>query len=168
MRKYVTVCIAVIFYALPMNAEIQTGLMKSIVSNEEMYLLVNKVVVPCKPFGIVPLESLGKKSGQSTECGRELKLFFQNHPHAYNFAREHVYKEQTYHIEFLKEGCVLYGNGPETYSEMLLREGLAVIEKTFSDPEWNWKLKRAFQGAERMKTGYHDSAAKNLCIEDVQ
>lgn len=66
----------------------------------------------------------------------------------------------------IKEGCILYANGNETYSEMLLRQGLALIDPAFDNSEWNGRFKRSQKGSEQQKNGLHDTLIKKWCIKE--
>jgi hypothetical protein len=156
---------AMLFIA-PLYADITVGLLTSIESNAKVILIYQNASIPCEPFGIMTLEKMVLYAASPQECKNAVENYYVSHPHDKQFAREHLILQQSYHYETLAEGCVLYANGPESYSEMLLREGLALIDPKVNQKEWNAKLKRAEQGAEKEKTGLHDTLIKKWCIKE--
>jgi len=150
----------------PLYGEITVGLLISIENNSKFQMIHNNAYFSCEPFGIMTLEKIAEKGVNPTECKNAVENYYISHPHEKQYAKEHLHIQQSYHYEMIKEGCVLYGNGPESYSEMLLRQGLAVIDPAFDNAEWNMKLKRAMQGALNQKKGMHDTQIQKLCIKE--
>lgn len=105
-----------------------------------------------------------KEEGNS-ECTQSIEAFYRSHPHERAFAREHLHLHQTYHYEQYPYGCVLYSNGPESYSEQLLNEGLAIIDPKFDQKEWNTKLRRANTRAKVLKKGLYEGEIRTKCIK---
>jgi hypothetical protein len=157
--------LGILIYMTPLYADMTIGLLSSIENNSKVYLIHNNARFTCEPFGIMTLEKMAA-NGVPTECKNAVENYYSSHPHDKQFAKEHLHIQQSYHYEMIKEGCVLYGNGPESYSEMLLRHGLAVIDPAFDNPEWNTKLKRSMQGAQFQKTGMHDTQIQKFCIKE--
>lgn len=149
-----------------LNADIKVGILKSIVSNGQVVLLNHNVSVTCKPFGVIPIEKIQANAIGVRECQEEIQKYHRAHPHDRNFAREYLHLHQSYHYEMLPEGCILYANGAESYSEMLLIRGLALIDPNVNRPEWNNRLLRSQNGAEKGKKGLHDSQIRASCIKE--
>ncbi|MDD5716773.1 MAG: hypothetical protein PHW64_03135 [Sulfuricurvum sp.] len=144
------------------------GVLTSIKNNGELKLLDNNRAVLCEPFGIIPLERMAKNSVTPTECQNHIDAFYRSHPHDKYFAQSSLHIYQSYHYERIQEGCILYGNGLESYSEMLLEKGLALIDPKFDQKEWNWKLKQAQRRAESGKIGLHNTLIQTFCIYKSQ
>lgn len=140
------------------------GKMSSIENNSAMTLLDNNKPVKCEPHGIKTLEWMIRDAATPSECQKSVDAFYYTHPHERLYAQEHVHLHQTYHYE-KSEGCILYANGPESYSEMLLKEGLAVVDDKYNNSEWNEKLKRALLRGQKKKERIHDSDILQKCIE---
>lgn len=168
MSKNETKIVRLLFFILgivPLHAEITIGLLTSIESNAKQTLLYQNRVVPCEPFGIVTLEKMVQNGASPQECKKAVETFYASHPYQRQFVREHLILQQSYHYETIPEGCVLYANGTETYSEMLLRNGLALVDPAFDQKEWNAKLKRAEAGAEKEREGLHETLIRKWCIK---
>lgn len=155
-----------VFCLTPLYGEMTIGLLNSIENNSKLYMIHNNTHFTCEPFGIMTLEKMAENGVNPTECKNAIENYYRSYPHDKQFAKEHLYTQQSYHYELIKEGCVLYGNGPESYSEMLLRNGLAIVDPAFDNAEWNTKLKRSMQGAQFQKTGLHDTQIRKFCIKE--
>lgn len=156
---------ALLMCMTPLYGEMTIGLLVSIENNGKMRLLYNNASVSCESFGIVTLEKMALNGVNPQECKNAIDSYYRSHPHDRFYAREHLHLQQSYHYEVIKEGCVLYANGPESYSEMLLRQGLALIDPAFDNAEWNTKLKRSVFGAQNRKEGLHDTQIQKFCIK---
>lgn len=155
-----------LFCTTSLYPESTIGLLTSIANNNKQTLLYKNASVVCEPFGIVTLEKMVLNGASVQECRSAVETFYQAHPHQQHYAQEHLILQQSYPYETIAEGCVLYANGLETYSEMLLKEGLALIDPAFNQKEWNGRLKRAELGAEKEKTGLHDTLIRKWCIKE--
>lgn len=153
-------------FGINLWAEIPVALLKGIHNNSFIVLNYKNTAVVCEPFGVKTLEILQKESMKQEECSKTISKIYLDDPYLQNFAKLKLHLEQTYHFNLLEKKCILYGNGTETYSEMLLSEGLAVIDENFNDREWNEKLKRAYGRGEKQKKGIHAKPeALGTCID---
>lgn len=169
MSKNETIFVRLLFMWIgitSLHAEMTVGLLTSIENNGQQTFLYQNAPIKCEPFGIVTLEKMVQNGASPQECRSAVETFYTAHPHEKHFAREHLIFQQSYHYEILPEGCVLYANGIETYSEMLLRNGLALIDTKVNQKEWNAKLKRAEQGAEKENLGLHGTLIRKWCIKE--
>lgn len=149
-----------------LQGEMTIGLLTSIESNAKQTLLTENRNIVCEPFGIIPLEKMLINAFNPEECKKAIELYYQSHPHDRLFAKEYLYLQQSYHYEKKEKGCILYANGGESLSEILLRKGLALREPKLDDIEWNGRLKRATKGAETTKSGLHDTLIQKFCIKE--
>lgn len=153
---------------IPLYGDITMGIMSSMQNNAKMYLLYNNAYIECKPFGVIPLENMTVSAINPKECASRIEQLYRSSPHDKGFAREHLILLQSYHFELLKDGCILYANGPESYSEMLLANGLAVVDPKLDNNEWSARLKRAQKGAENLAIGLHAGELKKFCLKEDQ
>lgn len=152
----------------PLYAKNGVALLTSIKSNADIELLDRNVPVKCEPFGIIPLERMAATGASPELCRSEIQKFYHSHPHLKHFAREHLYIQQSYHYETVGNQCILYANAQESYSEMLLNEGLAVMDSKTDNKEWNEKFKRAEKGAKSHQSGLHETLIGKYCIKEEQ
>lgn len=158
-------CIVLLCFSISLKAEITLGLLKSIENNTVMTLLDNNHPVKCVPHGIKTLEVLIRDAPSPEVCQKSVDAFYDAHPHERLYAQEHLHLYQKYRYEKNDQGCILYANGPESYSEMLLKEGLAILDEKYNNREWNEKLKRALIRGQKKKERIHDSDILEKCIE---
>ncbi len=151
---------------MPLYGEISIGILSSIDNNAKLNLLYNSKPVECKPFGIIPLENMTSIAVNPQECSSRIASLYRSSPHDKAFAKEHLIISQSYHFEQIKEGCVLYANGLETYSEMLLRQGIAIVDPKFDNVEWNVRLRNAQKGSEMQQIGLHVTLIRKFCIKE--
>lgn len=152
-----------LMFIIPLYADITVALLISVENNSKQNLLYKNTFQTCEPFGIITLEKMALKS---KECKNAIEIFDREHFQDKLFAKKHLYVQQSYHYEMVDKKCVLYANGNESYSEMLLRNGLALIDPGFNNSEWNRRLKRAQKGAEVQRAGLHATSIRNLCSEE--
>lgn len=155
-----------VWVSIPLNGDITVGLLVGVESNAKQTLLYRNGTVGCEPFGIIPLEKMALSAPDAAKCTAAIQQYYAEYPSKRFFARQNLRLQQSYHYETIKEGCVLYANGPESYSEMLLRNGLALIDPKFDNVEWNGRLKWALAGGERAKRGLHGTQIRASCIPE--
>lgn len=161
----IKLCTVFFCFSISLDAKVMLGELKSIKNNSAMTLMENNSLVKCEPHGIKTLEWLIRDAASSSECQKSVDAFYYAHPHERLYAQEHLHLNQRYHYEKSDKGCILYANGPESYSEMLLNEGLAIVDENYNVVEWNEKLKRAFIRGQKKKESIHDSDILQKCIE---
>ena len=152
--------------ATSLHGEIAIGILYAIDNNAKVRLLYKNVPIECEPFGVIPLERMVPNAVVPKECSKEIDAFYRTYPHEKAFAREHLKMAQSYHFELIKGGCILYANGEETYSEMLLSHGIAVVDARFDNVEWNARLARAQKGAENQQIGLSTTLIRKFCIKE--
>lgn len=157
--------IGLLLLFVSLKGEVTMGLLISIDSNSKLNLLNRNTSIQCIPFGIITLEQMAENSVTPKECQDHIDRFYRFHPHERRFAKEHLYLQQSYHFELLNKECVIYTNATESYSEILLRQGLAIRNSRLDHAEWNGKLKRAEEGAMRSKSGLHETEISKFCIK---
>jgi len=157
--------IGLLFLLTPLYGEMKIAILTSVKNNSRLELLDRNVPVQCEPFGIITLETMSQNGASPEECRNRIQAFYTAYPHYRHFACEHLYPQQSYHYEKIDTKCIVYAHSQETYSEMLLNEGLAIVDPNFEQKEWNVRLKRAEKGAQRRKQGLYDSEIPLYCIQ---
>ncbi|MDP1784707.1 MAG: hypothetical protein Q8K81_04680 [Sulfuricurvum sp.] len=152
-------------FATSLNGEIMLGHLTSIENNSAMTLLDHNSPIRCESHGIKTIEGMIRDAASVSECQKSVDAFYVSHPHERLYAQEHLHLHQTYHYEKNDNGCILYANGPESFSEMLLNEGLAVVDEKYNNKEWNERLKRALLRGQKKKERIHESDILQKCIE---
>lgn len=166
IETFLRCVMATTFILTPLFGEIKGALLVSVESNAAMKLLYHNASFSCEPFGVIPLEKMAASAPDPQECRNRIGAWYRSHPRDQYFASEHLRVQQTYRFEKIGEGCVLYANGPESYSEMLLSRGLALVHPSFDNKEWNAKLHRAQKEAEIQQKGLHERDIREYCIKE--
>ena len=156
----------ILIVCAPLYGDIAVGILKSIDDNTKVHLLYNNIPISCEPFGIIPLEKISPNAPSPEECSSRIEKFYRSSPHDKVFAKEHFKIHQSYHFELIESGCVLYANGLETYSEMLISQGLAIMDPKFENNEWSGRLNRVQKGAEKRQMGIFKEELREFCIKE--
>lgn len=154
-----------LLFFVSLHGDVMIGLLVSIDSNSQLNLLHRNTSVQCKPFGVITLDQMSINSVTPKECQEKVENFYRSYPHERDFAKENLHFQQSYHFELLNKDCIMYANATESYSEMLLRYGLAIRNPRFDNAEWNGKLKRAEESSMRKNSGLHNTEIKKFCIK---
>lgn len=168
MYSKVTIFWTMLFAAQQLYGESGIGILLSIDSNDRQTLLYRNNPVVCEPFGILTLERMLRETFTPNECRKEVEAYYTAHPHERRYAREHLYLRHSYRFEKSQAGCILYANGAESYIEILLREGLAIVDPKLQSREWEGRLKRIESGALQQKKGLHDTLIRKFCIKEEE
>lgn len=107
----------------------------------------------CYPYGVFTFEKLLENKKAIAECKESVKKFYKKVPQAKSFARVHYELYQFYHLEKMKNQCIIYSNGTKSYSEVLLENGYALLDQNLNDEVWKFKFYRAQKRAEILKKG---------------
>ncbi len=150
-------------YSSVWASDVKVAKLVSIVNLKTQSLKHNGRGVMCVNIGVVTLQELPLYAQKAQECKYAVDSFLYTNPSFKRFAYKNLIIEQSYHYSIYKDGCILYANGPESYSEMLLRNGLAIIKPEFDNREFNGKFKYAYDGAVRNKAGLHSTDIEELC-----
>ena len=140
---------------------------QGISKNGEAYLRVNNTIFECKTYGVLSLNELSNRKEFSSSCERELILYFKKHPQDLYFPYRHLHIEQKYHYEFIGKGCLLYSSGQVTYSEVLLKKGLAVMLPLFKHDIWKYRHQMLQDFAKQEKKGIWENNIISECIAEL-
>ena len=125
----------------------------------------NHMSLMCKPYGVRTLQEIMQMPKTSPYCKEKFTLFFQNHPHASYFAHTLLHLRAFYPLYMQKDGrCLVSVKGMKSYSEVLLENGLAVVEKGLLDEENLYRLQRAQERAQRNKKGLFSNPETTKCV----
>lgn len=154
-----------LFCAVTLLAKEPTmGILESISSNTKQTFLINNTRYRCDAYGVLDFDKLFNDSAISGVCKEKLKKFHAKNPHAKHFTQSKLYIFAMYHLEFVKERCLLYASGEITLSEMLLKEGFVVLEPAFEDEEYARLYKNAQNVARFEKRGIWEDEGMEECL----
>jgi hypothetical protein len=141
--------------------------MVSVDSNELQKLSIANYSFYCRPYGVITLDRLYKRSELNSGCKAKIKSYYQHNPQDLYFAESLFKKGQWYHLEFKQNSCVIYAQGEYTFSELLLKKGLAVREPQFSEREFKASFYKAQKVGRTNERGvWKDDVLKN-CLAEI-
>jgi hypothetical protein len=166
MNKIVSLLFLVFFSILPAQ-EPTLGILKSINSNtQQLFTLSNNTYV-CNAYGIIGLEKLSRNTTLNDACKKNVEKFYTKNIKAKYFSESKLYKMQMYHIEFKKNECLLFASGEKTLAELLLREGLALLQANFKDVEYLYVYTIAQENARLEQKGLWKDSIVRDCIAEI-
>ncbi len=137
-------------------------LLDSIISNFELKFKTSRYTFTCKPYAILGVDDI---SQNDKECYDEVLKYYSLYPNDFYKVYKFLKVEQMYHIEFKNNQCIIYVRGQKTLTELLLREGLAVLEPHFMDREFEARFKKSQQLAKEKEVGIYSVNLKlKQCI----
>ena len=121
----------------------------------------------CRPYGLVTLEELSHNTKLDSVCQKSIAEFYLKHPNLEQYAQQKLKIMQKYKIEFKERECIVYADGQMSYSELLLKHGLAVLKPVFLDREFQYVFKKAQENAKLLKIGIWREEIINNCMEGL-
>ena len=129
------------------------GILQNVYSNTLQQLSLDNSYFYCKAYGVVSLEEIYANQQTDTGCKEAIKTLYIQEPLLQYFSAMLLKKKQRYHIELKQQGCLLYAKGQNTLSELLLKNGLALLRENFADREFDYAFYKAQRYAKSMKKG---------------
>jgi len=147
------------------SAEPTLGILHSINSNTQQVFTIAQKRYVCDAYGILGLEKLLENSSINSACKTKIQKFYLKNPEArsLSFKKLHIFSQ--YHLEFKESQCILFASGEITLSELLLKEGFALLEPLFDDEEYVKYYKNAQELAKFEKRGLWEDGTKECAAE---
>ena len=143
------------------------GILKKINSNTKQIFSINNKLHLCTSYGIIGIEKLSQNSNLKTACKKSIVKFYKQNPLVKYYSQNRLHREQMYHLEFKKKECLLFASGEITLSELLLREGFAVLQPFFKDREFHGVYTLAQRNARLERKGLWKSELRRDCIAAI-
>lgn len=118
------------------------------------HFTVNNQAFYCEPAGVTTLAKLYNKKGLSPFCKTSLVRFIQKYPYANKQYAYVLHLEQKYYIHPYEKSCFIMLNSGISFSEHLLENGFARLEKSFNASFSGSALHQKLQMAEK-RARYH-------------
>lgn len=168
MLKKINVIILYFLFTIPLHAqEPFLAILDSVFSNTTQEFRAGEYSFYCKPYGVLTLDMFLNNANLDATCRNKIDKFYINHPYLKNYSLILLELEQRYHIEFKDTKCILYAKGQYTLSELLLKEGLALIKPSFMDDEFRYSFFKAQKKAKIEKKGLWKEKGLYGCIMKV-
>lgn len=158
----------ILFISLRLYAnEPSVVLLHSIYNNYFLEFRVQNYHFHCRLYGVIALDKLLDNANVNAICKERLQSFYRADPDSKDFTRNLLAVEQGYHLEFKEKGCALYASGQKTLSQMLLENGLAIIEINFQDREFQSLFEESQRRAQSKRVGFWSDDALKACIYEL-
>lgn len=157
-----------LFVSVVLFADEPIGMnLENIIANDSLVFSVKQSYFNCYPYGVIPLEKLLRDKHVSKVCQNEYLIFKKRYPKLYFFAFYHLHVRQNYMVKLQKEGCLIFSKGKKTYSEILLEQGLAIIDPKIKNQEYDFYFFNAQARAKREKKGLWGDPAMQKCKAEL-
>ncbi|MBU0720443.1 thermonuclease family protein [bacterium] len=141
--------------------------LSAVLSNETQKFNVNDFSFYCKPYGVIALEELYGTSQSGSTCRESINKLYTKKPFLKDYSAKHLKIKQRYHLEFRDKKCILYAKGEISLSELLLKNGLALMRPHFKDKEFYYLFKKAELEAKLNKLGMWNENIDTKCITAI-
>jgi hypothetical protein len=144
------------------------AILKSIDSNDFQRFNIKNSSFTCKPYGVLTLEQIYKKSKKDSVCRKNIKKFYAQNRDLLYYTQSILKVGQTYHIEFKNRKCIVYAQGQTTLSQLLLSKGLGVKKPRFNDEEFDELFQSSESSARVERKGLWQSDIRRSCTAAIQ
>lgn len=165
--KKISLLYFVLLSSVVWASEPTIAILESVISNSEQKFRLGKAHFICEAYGIITPQKLSKTEELSESCKKSLESFYLKNPYKKHFSLLHLYEMQSYRVEFKEQKCLLYARGKSTLSEILLREGLALLELNFADKEYKNLYTYAQKNAQIKKRGIWGDNLRRDCLAEI-
>ena len=141
--------------------------LRAVYSNSHQKFSIAKYEFSCRPYGIITIDELYLQAKANSICEKSVSEFYRQNPKAKYFSSLLLKIRQNYHVGFRNNRCIIYANGLNSLSELLLKEGLAIKKTMFKDKEFDYLFTEAQIDAKENKIGMYKNKIKNKCISEV-
>jgi len=155
------------FFLLSEAKEPTLGILKKVNSNTKQLFTISNSTFVCESYAVIGIEKLANSKNLETPCRDNINKFYKKNPTAKYYSQSLLYVMQRYHIEFKRDECLLFASGEIVLSEILLREGLAVLKPGFKDEEYKGVFKIAQKNAKIEEKGVWKDSIVRDCIAEI-
>lgn len=166
MKKQLS-CLLLMCLALR-GQTITMATLEKIPSNTLLGFQTNNHRFYCQQYGIYDLDSFTQQKKVEPYCINGVKRIQKKYPLMQYFGQKHLKIYQNYHIVFFKESCQLFSDGPKSYAEVLVENGLAVVKPKFKNRDYYYYLlQKAQTRAKINKIGIWEVFGMNECVQSL-
>lgn len=168
MSKIIALFFLQVFILLDLHAKEPTlGILQNVYTNSIQQFSLENTNFYCQAYGVVSLEEIFNSKERSDECKEAIQKIYIQDPSLKYFSARLLKKKQRYHVEFREQRCILYAKGQYTLSELLLKNGLALMKENFADKEFLYSFHKAQRTAQRQKKGIWSNSIVVECISSL-
>jgi len=140
------------------------GILKNVESNSRQIFNIGQNSFVCSPYGVFTLEKIYSNAKPNSRCQKSIQNFYLKYSNLQQFAQRKLKVQQMYKIELKEKGCVFYSDGQKTYAEVLVENGLAVVDPNFADKEFKYSYNDVQKSAKSLKIGLWKERIIDDCL----
>jgi len=168
MNKILLVLIITIVFTTSIyTKESSLFILRAVYSNGLQKFSIAQNEFLCKSYGVLTLDELYQKAKDNSMCQKSIKEFYTKNPILLTFTKSLLKQRQLYKIKFKQSRCIIYARGQSTLSEILLKNGLAVLKPKFNDREFVYLFKSAQSYAQKAEIGLFKNKITSKCISEL-
>ncbi len=138
--------------------------LEKILSNDTYLFRYRQDRIVCNVYGIIPIEAILRDTRLNRVCHEKLVQFFLKNPKMLYYAHYRLHERSFYHVE-LKEGkCLVFLDSPRSFSQELIKEGLALYDPFLHDKIYGFLFLQAEKIAKRLSRGVWQESQLKACL----
>lgn len=138
----------------------------AIYANDHLLFHKQKETLECSPYGIWTLDKVLRRKDLGSVCKKALNDFFARNPRLRYLLYYKLHPMQRYKIELRGGACIIYVDSKQTLSEILLLNGVAIVQPRFIDEEFRYRFYQANQVAKFNKRGMWGDVKLKSCLSE--
>ncbi len=155
--------IIIILFTQLFAKNIIIGQLISVFSNTLQIFKIQQKNIQCLPYGILTLDEIMRYKKINIVCKKEINTYFIHHPYRQYFSLRHLSVRGFYTLILKNKQCLIYAKGQKSLSELLLQNGLAIINPRFNDNEFKDEFLQAQNYAKYHKLGIWSNNILMIC-----
>jgi len=168
MNKFFLYIIFMMFFEISAFAKEPTlCILRSVHTNEYQRFSKGMYEFVCRPYGVITVDELYIKAKVGSDCKKSIEEFYKESPLLKYFTTNLLKLKQQYHVKFRDKRCIVYANGREVLSEVLIKKGLAVKKPMLKDEEFEHSFSNAQIYAKSLKRGLFKNKITRKCISEL-
>lgn len=167
MKKITFLLLLLVFHSFARDSYVIATL-EHIDSNTQLKFQYQNSLFSCKLYGIYGLDTFLVTPIVSPYCKQRVKAVLKRHPSMRYFGQNHLHIKQGYHLRFFNQECQLFSAGTKSYAEVLVEEGIAVVEPKFKNRDYYYyQLQKAQRRAKFNTRGIWEEFGMDACIQSL-
>jgi len=164
MHKFI---LQILFITYLNASEPVLAILDNINSNALQEFNIGKYSFYCSAYGIISLENLLQRTKVDSACKKSIDIFYKKNPDLRYFSNEVLHLRQRYHVSLKQNECLVYAKGELSLSELLLKNGLAVLKPQFKEEEFIYRFEKSELEAKLKRIGLWSSGIYKSCISEL-
>ncbi len=141
-------------------------LLDTVYANDSYLFRFKEARYFCRPYGVWTIDKVIRNNHITSVCKKALDEFVLHNPKLHYYAWYTMHREEGYRVEFRNNECIIYLGSKETFSEALLKAGIAIEQSRLRDEEFRYRFYQAVQAAKMSKRGIWSDTKLQRCMSE--